>query len=366
MYIKKLELSNFRNYQSLDLSFVPGINVLYGENGSGKTNILEALYWVSMIKSFRTSEDYIMVRKGSDAASIGLEASENDLSKLYSFEYSLSNKRKLIKENNNKLSRVSKVIGKIPLVLFSPENIMVIKGEPSLRRRFIDDMLSQINPEYYTVLQKYSKEVSHRNYLLKGIREGDIPPGSLDVWNSQVMENGKRILLARKEAIKMLNAILSSKLIESPGMVELRYFSKRFSSLEPDDITEAFREFFSRHRDEEIARATTLIGPHRDDIEILYKGAGAKQYASEGQQRLTAILIKLAEGLLIRERRGIFPVVLLDDFSSELDIPNRGFIGNTFKQFKQIIITTTYKSNLEGFNPAREFTVKDGKVVENI
>jgi DNA replication and repair protein RecF len=362
MYIKKLDLVNFRSYDRLKVELVPGINVFYGTNGSGKTNVLESIYWLSMIKSFRATDDSILVKHGKDNASIAVEVSDNDMDKIFSLEYSLSIKRKILKENNSKLSRMSDMIGKIPVVLFSPENIMMVKGEPALRRKFIDDLISQVNMEYYIVLMKYTKEIAHRNYLLKGIKDGKVKKDSLLIWNQQIMGNGIRILAARVAAIEALNNILKDKLSEKGIDIKLKYYSKHMNDFSENALKSKYEDFFENNIDEEIARSTTLIGPHRDDLEILFKGESAKQFASEGQQRITAILIKLAEGLVIKEKRGSFPVVLLDDFSSELDNPNRSYIGKTFSLFKQILITTTYKENLKGFEPAREFYVENSTI----
>jgi DNA replication and repair protein RecF len=362
MYIKKLDLTNFRSYDKLKISLVPGINIFYGGNGSGKTNVLESIYWLSMLKSFRASDDSVLIKHGKDNAASAAEVSDNDMDKIFSLEYSLSSKRKLIKENNSKLARMSDMIGKIPLVLFSPENIMMVKGEPALRRKFIDDLISQVNKEYYIVLMKYTKEIAHRNYLLKGIKEGKVKKDSLLIWNQQITGNGIRILAARVAAIAALNSTLKERLIEKGMDIELKYNSKYMNDFSEKAVKEKYEEFFEKNIDEEIARSTTLIGPHRDDLDILFKGEPAKQFASEGQQRITAILIKLAEGLVIKEKRGSFPVVLLDDFSSELDNPNRSYIGKTFRLFKQILITTTYKENLKGFEPAKEFYVENSSI----
>ncbi len=362
MYLKKVELLNIRNYINLSLELVPGINVFYGKNGSGKTNIIEAVYWTAMLKSFRTSEDFIIVKNGMENAKIEIEAVAGGLEKNYSLEYNAKTKRKSLKENGSRLAKISDIIGRIPVVIFSPENIMMIKGEPGLRRKFVDDMISQINPGYYRLLLKYTKEVSHRNYLLKGIRENRVNKFALNVWNKQIMENGCAILLARIDAVKKLNNILHENFFREDIKIEIEYFSKKFNSFEAGSIMETYEKHFEEKTDEEIARATTLIGPHRDDLIFKFNEMNAKQFASEGQQRLAAILIKLAEGLHIKNSKGTYPVVMLDDFSSELDNPNRGFIGETFSQFKQIIITTVYPENLKGFKPDREYTVDKGSV----
>jgi DNA replication and repair protein RecF len=363
MYIKRIVIKNFRNYDGIKLDFTPGINVFYGENGTGKTNILESIYWTAMTRSFRTFEDAIVVKQGREKAETTIDAVDNGMEKTFSMDYDVTNRKKNIKVNGTRLSRTSMMVGMIPVVLFSPENIMIVKGEPSLRRRFLDDLLSQIDNEYLLTLTKYNKEVSHRNYLLKGIREGRIGREHLNIWNTQIMENGIKLLVARHTAIEELNNLLKEKLTEGRFNVSLNYNSKNYSAYTPAALKESYSLFFKTRLEDEIARSITLIGPHKDDIDIFYNSQAAKSFASEGQQRITTILIKLAEGLLIKNKRGSYPVVLLDDFSSELDDPNRALIGKTFTLFKQILITTTYRENLRGFEAAKEFNIKNGSVI---
>ncbi|HPI02867.1 MAG: DNA replication and repair protein RecF [Candidatus Aerophobetes bacterium ADurb.Bin490] len=362
MYIKKIELSNLRNYSSIELDLVKGINVFHGENGSGKTNIIEGVYWLSIGKSFRASDDKEIVKEGCDSCRVYSEAEVNGLDKMFSLEYSADVRKKVIRINNSRIKKMADVIGEIPVVLFSPEDIQIVKGEPVLRRKYIDQMLCQVSREYFETLSKYLKEVSHRNYLLKGIKEKKVSVSNLGVWNEQIKINGAFLIMKRFEAMQELNSLLASKLTSEKNDVSINYLSKNFMSMKFDDVIYEYENHFKTKIDEEIVRGTTLIGPHRDDIEIFYNGKNAKAFASEGQQRVSAILLKLAEGLFIRERKNSYPVVLLDDFSSELDNPNRGFIGRTLQQFKQIIITTTYPENLKELTPARMFHVEHGKV----
>jgi len=362
MYIKKIELSNLRNYSSLDIDLVKGINVFHGENGSGKTNIIEAIYWLSLGKSFRASDDKEIVKENCDSCRVYSEAEIGGLDKIFSLEYSAAVRKKSIRINNTKIKKMADIIGEIPVVLFSTEDIQIIKGEPVLRRKYIDQMLCQVSREYFETLVKYTKEVSHRNYLLKGIKDKKIKISNLDVWNEQIKNNGTLLVIKRFEALEELNSILVSKFSSDKNDVSITYLSKNFMSVKPDDIKAEYENHFKTKIDEEILRGVTLIGPHRDDIEIFYNGKKAKAYASEGQQRVSAILLKLAEGLFIKERKNTYPVIMLDDFSSELDNPNRGFIGRTLEQFKQIIITTTYPENLKELIPAKMFHVEQGKV----
>ncbi len=362
MIVKNIELNNFRSYSNIKVDFSSGINLFHGENGTGKTNILEAIYYLAMLKSFRISDDTVLIKQDAHATKIEAEISNMGLDKNIKLELDTENKRKTLTVNDNKLKRNSEIMGVLPVVLFSPEHIMVIKGDPGLRRNFIDDLLSQINPEYFHILSRYSKEVSHRNYILKQIREGKLDISNLKVWNKQVMEHGTDIIGKRIIAINTLNEILKDKLSDINTHVSLDYTLKHFKSNKPEDIAKDYVKYFEDNQSEEIARSTTLIGPHRDDIAISYNGLSAKRFGSEGQQRITTILIKLAEGLMINEKLGTYPVILLDDFSSELDNPNRSFIAGTFSKFEQIIVTTTYPDNLKGFKPSKLFHVEHNAI----
>lgn len=364
MLIRDIKIINFRNYGVQSIILNSGINLFYGENGSGKTNIIEAIYWMAMTKSFRTNDDYILIKDGQNRMQIVVNASFEGINKEYSIEYDYFLRKKIIKINNNKLIRISNIVGEFPIVLFAPENIMIIKGDPSFRRNFIDELISKISNDYYQILLRYLKEIAHRNYLLRQIKENRVQKNVLDIWNKQITEDGTKILVFRNTVIEKLNHILNENLFQIKNRILLKYNSKIFDVLEPDMIKKKYEWFFKNNIDNEIARAITLIGPHRDDIEIFYNNKLSKQYASEGQQRITAILIKLAEGFIIKHEKDTYPIILLDDFSSELDNPNKNFIINTFDLFEQILITTTYKENFKNFKVLKEFEIKNGKIYE--
>jgi len=359
--IKRIAMNNFRSYQNLVIEPEDGINVIYGNNGSGKTNILEAIYWVSFGKSFRTHEDFIMVNTNQNSCMVNIESNISGLDKVFEIIYSRDSRRKSVKVNNNRIRKHSDILGSLPVVLFSPENIMTIKGEPALRRRQIDDLLCQLSYGYYDLITRYGKEVSHRNYLLKGIREGKVRKENIEVWNSQIIDKGIEIINRRYEAINELNKILSEELNQGTTLIELNYESRHFNQFDRENMKSIFEKHFRENFAEEVARGSTTIGPHKDDIKINYNGMQAKLYASEGQQRISSVMLKLAEGLLLKKKSSAYPVVLLDDFSSELDDVNRGIIGKTFSSFRQIIITTTSLENLKGFSPHKTFHVEQLK-----
>ncbi len=358
MKIKKLALINFRNYESFFMEPEDGINVIYGNNGTGKTNILEAVYWMSFNKSFRTSEDQALIKHENNFCSVKMDCDLSGMEKTFEISYDKTTRKKIIKINENRLKKHSEIIGKIPTVLFSPENIMIIKGDPVLRRKQIDELVSQIYPGYYDLLIRYSKEVSHRNYLLKGIKEGRFKKESIEVWNDLITEKGTEIVCKRQETLISLNEILNDELNYSDAKIKLTYESKNYKSTDIDSIKESYKKHFIENFNEELARGSTTIGPHKDDIKIEYDGRSAKLFASEGQQRITAIMIKLAEGLFLKKRINIYPVILLDDFSSELDEFNRDIIGKTFSVFRQILVTTTSLENLKGLSPKKTFHVE--------
>lgn len=365
MYIKTVSLKSFRNYTAAEIPLSRGINVFHGGNGSGKTNILEAIYWLSMGKSFRSSEDSVLVRHNESFASVSLVAAfHGGIEKEFLIEYDSATRKKTIKCNGTRLKRNFEVIGQVPVVLFSPENIMMIKGDPGLRRSFIDDLLVQQQPHYYELYSRYLKEVSHRNYILKKIREGTAVKANLDAWNELVAEKGAQVILARVKAVAELNAALKGNLKSNSFAVTLSYFSKNFTEYDREKITRGFKEFFAANYPEETARGTTLCGPHRDDIEIFYDSLPAKKFASEGQQRTSAILIKLAEASCLCATLGTEPVILLDDFSSELDRSNREFISRTFSGFNQIIITTTSMENTGSIKTDAVFGVNSGTITK--
>lgn len=362
MLINKIQLLGFRNYPEANITFNKGINAIYGENGSGKTNILEAICWVSTTKSFKTSDDNYMVNERMNDMKVIIKASRDNMSKEFEADYSRMQHRKNFRINGNRLKKHSDIVGELPIVMFSPENIMMVKGEPKLRRNFIDAMLSMISKDYYSLLTRYNKSVSHRNYILKKIKENAASVQNLDIWDEQIADAGSKIVIYRLSKINDLNKIIDEKFNIKSKMIRVEY-SSTISLTENDQLmkTEILAKL-KNSRSEELSRAITLTGPHRDDLEILFNEKPAKIFASEGQQRLSAIILKLAEGVLAFQEHLTFPVILLDDFSSELDEPNRQFIKDRFSLFEQIIITTTYKSNIKDFNPGKEFHVEQGTI----
>lgn len=364
MLINKISLFNFRNYRHNEINPVPGINVFWGENGSGKTNILEAIYFIAFTRSFRTINDHVLVNNENDQMQIEIEIYDNSIIKTIVCEYSKSQRKKTVKINNNRIPRISNLIGEIPVILFSPETIQIIKSDPQLRREFLDEFLFIINNNYYDLLLKYQKIISHRNFILKKIKEGKQNKNSLDIWNNQMINSGTNIIQNRIKLINEINNTIINSFTDIPFTIKLNYNSKFFTSFDSDSIKKIYETQLKILLEEEIARGITLIGPHRDDIDIYFEGRSAKLYASEGQQRLISLILKFAQAELLKIKKATEPVILLDDFSSELDEKNRGIIVNLLKNSGQIFITTTSLDNIKNLNIAKKFFIEKGSIIE--
>ena len=366
MEINKIKLNNFRNYTNVELFPSSGTNIFYGENGSGKTNIIEAIYWTCMTKSFRTSEDSFLVLENTDKITVELEINFNGVHKNISSEFLKSQKKRIIKINNNKLKRISDIIGTVPIVIFSPESIQMLKSDPASRRRFLDELLFILNNGYYQLIQKYQKIIAHRNYLLKNIKEGKQNRNILEPWNLQMIEYGSQIIINRYKIIEELNTTIKNELPEKFNTIKLNYIAKFFNEFTLDSVKNTFKNQIDKLINEEIVRSVSLIGPHRDDMDVLFFNKSAKFYASEGQQRIITLMLKFAEAILLKKKNNNSPIILLDDFSSELDENNRINIGNFITSFKQVFITTTSLDNLKSIKIDKKFYIKNGVISEEL
>lgn len=363
MYIIELKLEKFRNYDYSLINLDKGTNLFYGENSSGKTNIIEAIYYISTGKSFRCNNDQYLINNNNKYFKISIiQENKDKINKCFVAEYNIDTNKRIIKENEKCIKKLSDLIGQIPLVLFSPEHIYMIKGEPQLRRKFIDNILINTDNEYYFMLNKFNKIVSQRNYILKLIKEHKLDKKNIDIWNLQLKEYSIKIINRRKTAIEKINKIINNNFIKNNINIDLKYHLKSFTDIDKSDLNKYFELFFEKNYNEEVNRTLTLIGPHRDDIEINLNNKSLKYYGSEGQQRLSCIILKLAEGIYIKEKKDVYPIVLLDDFTSELDETNKCFVSEIFNIFKQIIITTTNKENVRNIKINKYFFVENGKI----
>lgn len=345
MYIQELFLRNFRNYISLKLSVNPYLNIFIGDNAQGKTNILEAIYYTATGRSHRTNRENELLRWQEDFFQIDLKA-EKDRRKISVEIMAMADGRKKIKVNGVPKRRISELVGEINVVLFSPEDLLLVKGGPAIRRKYLDLEISQVSPTYYHNLLNYNKVLTQRNNLLRSIREHKDDPQTLDIWNSQLADFGRRIISKRIEVLKKITPLarlLHRKITAGQEELEIRYFSSvdLKEDYTGDNIKEQFLQMINQRKTEEINRGITLVGPHRDDLGIFVHGKDMRLYGSQGQQRTCALSLKMAELEFIRGETGEYPVLLLDDVMSELDNNRRKFLLEVVYKNIQTFLTAT-------------------------
>lgn len=370
MLIKNLQLKNYRNYSDLNLDFDEKINIFYGNNAQGKTNILETLYLLALAKSHRTSKEKELIQWDNSFSIIkGSFLTKTGNLKL---EVQLYKKGKKVKINNLEKRKISEYIGAINIVIFSPEDLDLIKGSPQNRRKFLNTEIAQINPTYIYHLSQYQKIIYQRNNLLKDFSKASKNKIELlEIWDEQLLEHGTKIIFKRLEFLRQLEIwaneihyrITNNK--ENLSITYKSFFSTKNTLLSENDILELYKENLLKLRDRELIRGVTLIGPHRDDLEFYLNNVNVQYFASQGQQRTTALSLKLAEIELINEKIGEYPILLLDDVLSELDQIRQTHLIKTFEKKVQTIITTTSIKNIDPqtLEQASIFYIENGKVV---
>ena len=350
MKASNLELYNFRNYEYENISFSDGVNIIHGENGMGKTNILEAVYYFSYGRSFRSGGKEV-IKDGEKEARISLSF-ENRERKLESDIKFLSGKRKEIYINEIELKKTSQLLGNFICVIFTPDEMGIIKGMPEVRRKFCDSSIMPLRPGLIKELIKYRNILAQKTALLKS-RQYE----TLDIWNEKLAETGSRIMTLRQSYIERINQKAREIQNEiSGGKEELSLIYNPSVKLK-----ENYLEKLIEYKEKEKENLFCMVGVHRDDIDIFINGKLAKNYASQGQIRTAVLSLKLAETEIIKEETGEYPVMLLDDILSELDKSRREFLISKIKG-KQIIITCTDIENYFNDN-VNIIEIKDGKKV---
>ena len=335
MIIKSLELADFRNYETLDISFDKGTNILYGDNAQGKTNILEAIYLCALGKSFRTKKEKELILFSKDNSFIEINYQKKDREGKINLEI---NNKKYFSLNNIKLKKLSEILGNINIVLFSPDDINIIKGSPENRRKFLNIMISQLRPKYVYNYNLYFKILEQRNNYLRQIKFENKNKELLDVWNQQLTICAENVYNYRKEFIeKILNKInnIHSRITDEKEKINIKYISNFKNK-------EQFLEELKNSEDIDIQKGYTTKGIHRDDFEIFINNNKLNIYGSQGQIRSFILSLKISELEIIYDEIGEYPILLLDDFMSELDEKRRiGFL-NSVKD-AQVLITCTDK-----------------------
>lgn len=359
MFLKSIELKNFRNYDNLELDCNKNINLILGDNAQGKTNLLESIYYTSMGRSFKPVKDRDVINFGEETSIIKANAHKYD----DNLEISIilrKNGDKEIKKDGVKLKKISELCDNMLVVMFSPEDLKIVKEDPEKRRKFIDRELSLISPIYLDNLNNYKKTLFQRNNYLK---EENIDELLINVLDKQLSNYGYDVIKYRKEFIEKLQTYVEkihSGITSGKEKIKLIYKP----SIDPES-KEEFEKILKDDFYKDSKNAVTSRGPHRDDIEFLINKIDVRRYGSQGQQRTCALSVRLAELSLIEEETGESAILLLDDVMSELDLNRQEYLIKTLEN-NQIFITATELSNdiiarLKGVN---KIFIKNGKVIE--
>lgn len=361
MKIDSLSLMNFRNYETLNISF-GNLNIIYGLNGSGKTNIVEAIYMLALTKSFRINNDKIMIKKGKIKAKIkGNVLKKNDENE---FGVEISNDGKIVTINGEKQDKVSDYVSRINVILFNPSDTRLIDDAPSKRRKMLNIEISQIYKEYLVVLTNYQRILKQRNFYIRGMYiNGSYTSEYLDILTKKLVEYGKVICKYRQDFIDNINKYIKSNYekIFGSGTLKIRYVST-FKNKSEDDLIKRFKDNYQK----ELSVGKTLEGIHHDDIMFILDNNNLKEWGSEGQRKNAIISFKLAEINVINEIKGYYPILILDDLFSELDKEKITNLLGMLDRNVQTFITTTDLKNISKkvIKDAKKIKVCDGAIEE--
>ena len=353
MIIKKIKLVNFRNYDELELELSEGINIFYGNNAQGKTNIIESIFLSAIGKSFRTNKDNEIIKIGENKSTVIVDYVDSN--REGSIKIDISDKKK-VEVNGIPIKRLSEILGKIYIVLFTPDDINILKGAPANRRKFLNIMISQLRPAYMHTLNEYLNTLNQRNAYLKQIKIENKPEEMLDIWDSKLVELGTKIYLYRSEFIEKISKKLQgihSKITNEKEKIEICY-----NSICRDK--EEYINILKNNRKIDIIRGNTNYGIHRDDFIIKINNNEISSFGSQGQHRTAILSLKISELQIIYDEVGEYPILLLDDFMSELDNERRINLLENINN-NQVIITCTDKKFFEDIN-AKLYNVSNGKI----
>jgi DNA replication and repair protein RecF len=384
MFAKRVKLTNFRNYESADIEFTSGVNLIYGPNGQGKTNLVEALNFFAGLDSHRVAGHTPLIKQGESTAIISLDLSHENRDLLLEYEINTdsSNRARL---NKSEVAKPKDILGYLNSVIFAPEDLDIVKRDPSNRRAFLDQLIVQFNPRMHGVYADYDRVLKQRNTLLKSARatgtKGD-SLSTLDAWDQALVKNGTEIIAARVSITKKLSPPLVTnyqniaKSNNEPTMF-IRSSVVESSKLDQDDletqdalettnkeeISELFQHKLSLVRPKELERGITLVGPHRDDLQLNLGSLPAKGYASHGESWSYALSLKLASLEILKSESKLGdPILILDDVFAELDKDRRQKLSDLVQQNEQVLITAAVIEDVPGNLLANKFQVESGRV----
>ena len=354
MWIKKIKMINFRNYNYQEINLDKKINIFFGENAQGKTNIIEAIFLSSMGKSFRTKKDNEMIKFEEEKSILEVDFEKSDREGNIIIELG---KKKNIFVNKIKLKKLSELLGNVNIVIFTPDDIEILKGGPQNRRKFLDIMISQLKPNYMHILTLYLKTLEQRNNYLRQIKLENKSEDLLEIWDEKLAEYSEIIYKYREEFInKIKNKIVNihNEITDNKEKIEIEYISEC-------EKKEEFLDLLKKRRKLDIIKGFTTKGIHRDDFIIYINKKAVNIYGSQGQNRTAVLSLKLSELQVIYDEIGEYPILLLDDFMSELDNNRRKSFLENIKN-TQVIITCTEKIDINN-SDYKLFNVINGKII---
>ena len=355
MWIKKIKIKNFRNYKEEEINLEKNINIFYGENAQGKTNIIESIFLCSLGKSFRAKKDIEMIKLNEENAIVEIEYEKSDREGKIKIE--LGNKKNIYL-NGIKIKKLSELLGNLNIVIFTPDDINILKGGPQNRRRFLDIMISQLRPNYMHILNLYLKTIEQRNKYLRQIKEENRDENLIEIWDEKLAEYAIKICEYREEFLnKIIEKIkkIHKNITNGKEEIELKYITECKNK-------EKYLKILKERRKLDIIKGFTTKGVHRDDFVIYINEKEINIYGSQGQNRTAMLSLKLAELQVINDEIGEYPILLLDDFMSELDKNRRkNFLENI--ENTQVIITGTEKLDIENLKYL-EYNVSNGQVIK--
>ncbi len=368
MIVSKISLKNYRNYDELNLKFCEGTNIIIGDNGQGKTNILESLYFLSLTKSYRTSDDYILIKNNKNNCKVSARVVEKKIPKKITI--SLNNSEKVISLNNNVIKKVSDFIGTFNIVMVSPEDIEIIKSSPLIRRNLLNIELSKLSRNYINVYNEYNKLLKMRNDYLKLLLTSNIADDRyFDVITDKLIDRAIYIYQERKKFIDDVNKHLSliyKNISGIEGLSILYIPNIEIEDFNIESLEKKLKDQYTKYKNKEINLGMTIYGPHRDDFKIMIGNEDIKSFGSQGQQKIAVISLKISILKTFYERKQEMPVLLLDDIFSELDKKRKNKLINYINESGQVIITANdiRDINKKKLKDIKIFEIKDKNIIE--
>jgi len=365
MYLNEICIKNFRNIEKINIKFLKEKNIFIGKNAQGKTSILESTYFLAITKSHRTNIDSNLIRNGEKEAKVVGEIVNNEKEK-DKLEISISDQGKKAKINGEKINKLSNYISKLGVVMFSPDDLEILKGSPSVRRKSLNISISQIYKEYLVYLNLYNNILKQRNEYLKKSKSKNFDELYFEVITEKIIQLNIKIIIYRKKFIDNINKNINKiyKKLLGEETIKIKYETIIKEEQVDDNIEEEIKKRFIKVRQAEMFQQTTLVGIHRDDFLIISEKGLVSEYFSQGLQKIAILALKLSELITYEEIKGETPIILLDDIFSELDNIKKNRILKYFNKDTQVFITTIDLKNINNkyFKDAMVYKIKEGKI----